>query len=227
MSYPPQPRPRPNWFTRLSPLARVGVISGAVVTLCCGGALGLALVVPGGDDDPLGDRPAAVAGALPADATGAPGVAATAQASPTPEASATPEAGTSPEPGVDVTASPTPRSAPTTAAPKAVYYANCAAVRNAGKAPLREGRPGYRAALDADGDGVACESATRANGGDAPNPPKPRTTTSKPKPEPEPKTDPRFDTCKEAKAHGYGPYRSGETEYGWYRDADGDGIVCE
>lgn len=41
-------------------------------------------------------------------------------------------------------------------------------------------------------------------------------------------TDPRFDTCKEAKANGYGPYRSGvDPEYNWYRDADSDGIVCE
>jgi hypothetical protein len=41
-------------------------------------------------------------------------------------------------------------------------------------------------------------------------------------------TDPRFDTCKEAKSHGYGPYFAGDdVEYGWYRDADEDGIVCE
>ncbi len=40
--------------------------------------------------------------------------------------------------------------------------------------------------------------------------------------------DPRFGTCKEAKAHGYGPYFAGvDPEYDWYRDADKDGIVCE
>jgi hypothetical protein len=39
-----------------------------------------------------------------------------------------------------------------------VYYANCAAVRAAGKAPLRRGQPGYRSALDRDGDGVACDA---------------------------------------------------------------------
>ncbi|WP_146792458.1 cell wall-binding repeat-containing protein [Agrococcus baldri] len=38
-----------------------------------------------------------------------------------------------------------------------VYYANCDAVRRAGKAPLRIGQPGYRAGLDRDRDGVACE----------------------------------------------------------------------
>lgn len=40
--------------------------------------------------------------------------------------------------------------------------------------------------------------------------------------------DPRFSTCTEAKAHGYGPYYQGrDPEYGWYTDADSDGIVCE
>ena len=38
-----------------------------------------------------------------------------------------------------------------------VYYANCAAVRATGKAPLRRGDPGYRAGLDRDDDGIACE----------------------------------------------------------------------
>lgn len=40
--------------------------------------------------------------------------------------------------------------------------------------------------------------------------------------------DPSFGTCKDAKANGYGPYVRGEDpEYDWYRDGDGDGIVCE
>jgi len=71
------------------------------------------------------------------------------------------------------TAAPTPTSAPavhtTTAAPPpappdppappaGVYYANCAAARAAGAAPLYRGDPGYRPALDRDNDGVACES---------------------------------------------------------------------
>lgn len=37
------------------------------------------------------------------------------------------------------------------------YYANCGAARAAGAAPLSRGQAGYRAALDRDGDGVACE----------------------------------------------------------------------
>lgn len=41
-------------------------------------------------------------------------------------------------------------------------------------------------------------------------------------------TDPRFGTCKEALANGYGNYRQGvDEEYSWYRDADNDGVVCE
>lgn len=40
--------------------------------------------------------------------------------------------------------------------------------------------------------------------------------------------DPRFGTCKEAIAAGYGPYYQGrDPEYYWYRDADGDGVDCE
>ncbi len=38
-----------------------------------------------------------------------------------------------------------------------VYYANCTEARAAGAAPLHAGDPGYRAAMDRDKDGVACE----------------------------------------------------------------------
>ena len=39
----------------------------------------------------------------------------------------------------------------------AAYYANCAAVRAAGAAPIPAGQPGYSLDLDRDGDGIACE----------------------------------------------------------------------
>lgn len=37
------------------------------------------------------------------------------------------------------------------------YYRYCSDARAAGAAPIYRGQPGYRTALDADGDGVACE----------------------------------------------------------------------
>ena len=58
-----------------------------------------------------------------------------------------------PEPAPLPPAPPSPRPTP----PASVYYANCAAARAAGAAPLYRGQPGYRPGLDGDGDGVACE----------------------------------------------------------------------
>jgi hypothetical protein len=45
------------------------------------------------------------------------------------------------------------------AAPDAavVPYANCAAARGAGAAPVHRGEPGYSSALDRDHDGTGCE----------------------------------------------------------------------
>lgn len=40
---------------------------------------------------------------------------------------------------------------------RAEYYPNCSAALAAGAAPIHAGDPGYRAGLDRDGDGVACE----------------------------------------------------------------------
>lgn len=37
------------------------------------------------------------------------------------------------------------------------FYPNCAAARAANAAPLYRGQPGYRSALDRDGDGIACD----------------------------------------------------------------------
>jgi Excalibur calcium-binding domain len=36
-------------------------------------------------------------------------------------------------------------------------FASCDASRAAGRAPLRQGEPGYSPRLDRDGDGIACE----------------------------------------------------------------------
>jgi hypothetical protein len=37
------------------------------------------------------------------------------------------------------------------------YYASCSWARSAEAAPIARGSPGYRARLDADNDGIACE----------------------------------------------------------------------
>ena len=58
--------------------------------------------------------------------------------------------------------------------------------------------------------------------------PAPTKTAAPPKPPAPSGLDPRFATCKAAKAAGYGPYYEGkDREYDWYRDADHDGVVCE
>lgn len=66
-------------------------------------------------------------------------------------------------------ASPSGSSAPSgSASPdrdNGAGYANCAAVRAAGKAPLYRWETGYRLALDSDRDGVACERQDRDSDG--------------------------------------------------------------
>ncbi|HEY0026286.1 MAG TPA: excalibur calcium-binding domain-containing protein [Allosphingosinicella sp.] len=41
------------------------------------------------------------------------------------------------------------------------YWRGCNAAREAGVAPLYAGEPGYRAEMDRDGDGIACEPHRR------------------------------------------------------------------
>ncbi|WP_282202078.1 excalibur calcium-binding domain-containing protein [Kitasatospora fiedleri] len=101
--------------------------------------------------------------------------------SPTPSdtPSPTPEAVTSaPEPVPTPTPTPTPETPTPTPPPivapqpqpeeptpepehtteqAAAYYKNCTEAKAAGAAPLHRGDPGYRSALDRDGDGIACE----------------------------------------------------------------------
>jgi micrococcal nuclease len=54
-------------------------------------------------------------------------------------------------------AAPEPEAASTLQNNNEVYFGNCAAARAAGAAPIMAGEPGYRAGLDRDNDGVACE----------------------------------------------------------------------
>lgn len=78
--------------------------------------------------------------------------------------------------------------------------------------------------MDPDHDGTACETkpATQAPAHLA------GTTGTSSTGSSSGGTDPRFGTCTDAKAHGYGPYYQGrDTEYSWYEDRDSDGVVCE
>ena len=52
----------------------------------------------------------------------------------------------------------TAKPATTSTTAKTVSYANRAAVKAAGAAPIRRGDPGYSSRLDRDGDGIACEN---------------------------------------------------------------------
>ncbi|EAP98465.1 hypothetical protein JNB_15913 [Janibacter sp. HTCC2649] len=85
----------------------------------------------------------------------------TVTATPAPAPTVTITATPAPAPTVTITKAPATRAVPFVAPPpvedSSAYYANCAAARAAGVAPLRRGEPGYRSALDRDNDGVACE----------------------------------------------------------------------
>ncbi|WP_411375700.1 DUF1524 domain-containing protein [Arthrobacter sp. MPF02] len=89
----------------------------------------------------------------PAPAAPAPVVPAPAVPAPAPVAPVVP----APAPVVPAPAPVAPVPAPVAPAPAAAYYPNCSAARAAGVAPLLAGQPGYRAGLDRDSDGVACE----------------------------------------------------------------------
>ncbi|MFJ6156671.1 DUF1524 domain-containing protein [Pseudarthrobacter sp. NPDC092200] len=91
----------------------------------------------------------------PAPANQAPVNQAPAAPAPAPEVAPAASAPAAPAPAAVPPAVPAP--APAAPAP-AAYYANCAAARAAGAAPLFTGQAGYRAGLDRDSDGVACES---------------------------------------------------------------------
>jgi hypothetical protein len=65
-------------------------------------------------------------------------------------------AGGAPRAASGATAGEQPGAQPS-AQPADVSYASCSEARAAGAAPLHRGEPGYREAMDGDGDGVACE----------------------------------------------------------------------
>lgn len=147
------------------------------------------------------------------DGTEAPpqGLAAAAETTDSPSPTPSPTAGpttSGPAPKI-----PAPRTAAPTPRPPAPYYANCTAVRAAGKAPLRRGQPGYRSGLDGDSDGIACEVATSRPTTVAPPPPG--------------GGDVYYANCSAARAAGAAPLYRGEPGYRAALDRDNDGIACE
>lgn len=144
-----------------------GVIAVDIVTFAAGGALLPQRSPTSATASPTTVPPTVIA--TPVAATG------TAAATQAPTLTSTPTATASPSPAPTTTApanaptptqaapeptsppSPVPTAAATTSVPVPVFYANCDAARAAGVAPLRRGQPGYRAALDRDGDGIACQ----------------------------------------------------------------------
>ncbi len=98
--------------------------------------------------EPAHTTPVTVVEPAPAPAPAQAVVPAPAPAAPAPAA---------PAPAAPAPAPVAPAPAPAAPAPAAAYYANCDAARAAGAAPLHAGQAGYRAGLDRDKDGVACE----------------------------------------------------------------------
>lgn len=197
----PWPARHPKWTAAAAVFAVLFVVAG----------------VTGEQPAPDGGRLAAAADQGPAPVT--------TMATPSPSASPTP----SPTPSPSPSATPSPSAAPVTTkaapvtpvVPAAPYYASCAAVVAAGKAPLRQGQPGYRAGLDGDSDGIACE-ATAA--------PAPRTTRAPAPPPPAPVPPPAavyYANCTAARAAGAAPLHRGDPGYRSGLDRDGDGVACE
>jgi Protein of unknown function (DUF1524)/Excalibur calcium-binding domain len=137
------------WVTQAEHDAMAGILTD------CSGQL-----APTNQQEPVAPAPA------PAAAEPAPVVAAPAPAAPAPAPAvvAPAPAPAAPAAPAPVAVAPAPVApapvvpAPAAPAPAAAYYANCAAAKAAGAAPLYAGSPGYRAGLDRDSDGVACES---------------------------------------------------------------------
>jgi Excalibur calcium-binding domain len=119
---------------------------------------------------------------------------------------------------------PQPSKTSATPGPSAPYYANCADAWRAGAAPLHRGQPGYRRALDGDGNGVACEHPPRSKSPtQAPPAPVPTSQEQAPPEGPEP----YYRNCSEAWKAGAAPLHRGEPGYRRGLDSDGDGIACE
>ncbi len=101
------------------------------------------------------------------------------------------------------------RAAQQAAAGSEPFYDSCDAARAAGRGPIAQGEPGYRAALDPNGNGVACEGTVAAAAGNAAQ------------------DGVYYDSCDAARAAGQGPIAQGEPGYRAALDPNGNGIACE
>lgn len=100
-----------------------------------------------------------------------------------------------------------------------VYYANCAAARSAGAAPLQRGETGYRSGLDRDNDGVACEPYSgHSSSGSADSSKSISNGSSGPT---------YYANCSAARAAGAAPLHKGDPGYRSGLDRDNDGVACE
>lgn len=207
-SWPPPPPGWAVWLPERSwPARHPGwtATAAVLVLLFVVGALA-------GDPQPADARPEPLAAAGTTSPSATPSPTASPTPSPTPSPTASPTSSPTP--------SPTPAAVTTRSVPAAPYYASCAAVRAAGKAPLRRGQPGYRPGLDGDADGIACEVATTRPRTVAPPPPPPA-------PEPPGGGDAYYANCSAARAAGAAPLYRGEPGYRSGLDRDGDGVACE
>lgn len=145
--------------------ATVGVLAGALLLTGCSSSTSEQKTVPAKDSasktpSPKPSKTKRAKRTLSPSPTPSPSVAPWETYTPTPRA-------TTPRPTRVATQAPAQEPAavapvqkvPTQEAPaqSSVYYKNCAEARAAGAAPIHRGEPGYRAELDRDDDGIACE----------------------------------------------------------------------
>ncbi|MFN3601961.1 MAG: excalibur calcium-binding domain-containing protein [Dietzia sp.] len=156
-----------TWHTPLTPISRRWPMVGSAAFALIVGSIA---VMPAAEISPApAATPVPATSTVTTTAPARPAVASTSAASPP---SSAPVATTPIEPVVPPQPVPVPEPEPVPPPPPApepvytpppapvqqsTYYANCAAARAAGAAPIMRGEPGYAPKLDRDNDGVACE----------------------------------------------------------------------
>lgn len=180
LSLPPTMPPiRPGWLTRLA--NRLGLRRTELVTALWSMAAGAPIAatavliatvpVPQTPGHPFDPAPATIAPSRPA---GEP------PQEPTQEPSRAPVAALTAPRRPPWVIAPTEPARPSRTATAPAPFASCTEARAAGRQDIPQSDPAYRAQLDRDGDGIACESDDQA----APS------STAEPTPSPEPSAEP-------------------------------------